>query len=233
MSPIDRWAKNKNRTTITRFGLVGGVRADTSPGITPVLDSDNVFPSPDGTEMVVRDAVEIRKRYRLTTDPVGYKALVAETAPPDVDLGYLFMIIDTDGGRNAIEKANFMRDRTQLPFETTVASVYSKAGTAAIDSSPPLIQFLQFPLKRVGFLDSEVSVGYQTFDGTAVAGVDYTASSGTVNFGINDVEETVVTSTNALHTDFVGLYFFVQIFPISPNVTTDQDFNVIRVSITP
>jgi glucose/arabinose dehydrogenase len=43
---------------------------------------------------------------------------------------------------------------------------------------------------------SGVSVGYNTLDGTAVAGSDYVAKSGTLNFGLNQHKKTVTVRVN-------------------------------------
>ncbi|TQV74048.1 PKD domain-containing protein [Aliikangiella marina] len=54
-------------------------------------------------------------------------------------------------------------------------------------------------LERTGGDDYEVSVDFTTIDGTAVAGTDYTAASGTVTWGdLDSATKTITVSTNAL-----------------------------------
>lgn len=217
--PFDRYMGRKQRSELTRFGLVGGVRADTSPGVTPVLNSNNVFPSPDGTEMVPRDGIEIRKRYALTTEPAGRKALVVETAPPDVALGFLFMIIDTEAGGNKIERASFMRYRTQLPMESDLSHVYIGS-----QSSVPAPGALNDAAFRYGNMDIATTVFYRTVDGTAVAGVDYTAASGIFSFnaGFEQSENSVVVNVAG----GAGKYFTLELYNPGPRtILADGSIN--------
>lgn len=211
--PVDRYMARKQRTTKVHFALIGGPEADTSPGVTPVLDSNNVVPSPNGTEMSPRDGIEIRKRYRLTTTPTaGRKALVVETQPPDVQLGFLFMIIDTANGGNKIEKGQFMRDRTQLPFESTVAVASFFTSSESITATTPW--FLD--VDRSGFLDGERTISYKTRDGTAVAGVDYIAADAIITLPPGDAGVSV--SGPATLGPGVDKFFFIDLYDPGPGV---------------
>src|SRR6185436_2800878 len=53
-----------------------------------------------------------------------------------------------------------------------------------------------FPVKvtRTGDVSSALSVNYSTADGTAIAGSDYTAASGTLNFAPGELSKTVFIS---------------------------------------
>lgn len=169
--PRDRYMEPKSRTSLIKFGLVGGIEADTDPARVRVLDSNNVFPSPNGTEAGPRPGCEIRKRYRVTTSPVGRKAIVIETAPPDVALGNLIMVINTENGRNAIEAGAFVRDRTQLPLQSDVSNVSLTTETRSVSIGDPVPCFVS----RTGpNLSLPVTVTVFALDGTAVRGVDYT-----------------------------------------------------------
>lgn len=209
----DRYMARKTRTSKVHFALIGGPEADTSPGVTPVLDSNNVVPSPNGTEMSPRDGIEIRKRYRLTTDTPGRKALVVETSPPDVQLGFLFMIIDTANGGNKIEKGQFMRDRTQLPFESNASIIFLGQGSTPAIFPPDTLGFEVF---RVGDLSGERTVGYRTRNGTAVAGTDYTAVSGILTFNPQSTLETI--NGVDIFAPGSGKFFFVELFDPGPGV---------------
>jgi hypothetical protein len=195
------------------------------------MDSDNVFPSPDGTEMLPRDGVEIRKRYRYTSDPIGRKVLCVETAPPDVELGFLFMIIDTAGGRNKIEKAQFMRDRTQLSLSAELAVVYLEP---QVDWTfpPPNPDILQVQAFRTGNIDFDTSVFYRTVNGTAIAGTDYTANSGTYTFaaGNNASDNTVNFIVNPATGS--GKYFTIELYNPGPRTTiSDGSFDGVSTGI--
>jgi hypothetical protein len=54
----------------------------------------------------------------------------------------------------------------------------------------------EFPVKviRTGDVSQSVSVNYATADGTAIAGSDYTAASGTLNFAPGELSKTVLIS---------------------------------------
>lgn len=227
--PIDRYMRNKGRSELTRFGLVGGVRADTSPGVTPVLDSNNVFPSPDGSEMLPRDGVEIRKRYRFSTDPTGRKVIFLESAPPDVELGFLIGVIDTAGGKNRLEKAQFMRDRTQLPLNSQMAIVYVLPEIS--DGIPPLPLIVLMRVYRTGNLDIPAIVRYRTVDGTATSPTDYGGIDDVITIDAGEAEsaqfgvEIFATCENK--------YFTVELYNPGPRtVISDGSFDGVSTGIT-
>src|SRR5262249_42554006 len=65
-----------------------------------------------------------------------------------------------------------------LQFGTSAYTVNENQGTATITVTP------------TGGSDIPVSVNYATSDGTATAGSDYTASSGTLNFAVGETSKT-------------------------------------------
>jgi hypothetical protein len=223
--PGDRYMMRKQRTTKVHFALIGGPEADTSPGVTPVLDSNNVIPSPNGTEMSPRDGIEIRKRYRLTTTPTaGRKALIVETAPPDVALGFLFMIVDTANGGNKIEKGQFMRDRTQLNFQSNAVNVYWENTSEEIfeASGPTDVHF-----RRDLNLAIEAIFRVRTRDGTAIAGVDYTAFDDPVVLSSGQL--TGFTTISSTAPGSAGKFFFVEIYELGPNLISSPSVEVINI----
>lgn len=224
--PVDRYMARKQRTTKVHFALIGGPEADTSPGVTPVLDSNNVVPSPNGTEMSPRDGIEIRKRYRLTTDTPGRKALVVETAPPDVALGYLFMIVDTANGANQIEKGQFMRDRTQIAFGALLTYHSFQDDSGGINVG----MVGEFRVERTGITGVETIVRFATRDGTAVAGVDYDTQTGALTFTIDSILE-VISLNPPL--GGAGKFFFIDLFNPTPTGATFGAFKTIVVNIFP
>ncbi|MFZ3328012.1 MAG: Calx-beta domain-containing protein, partial [Methylocella sp.] len=68
-------------------------------------------------------------------------------------------------------------------------------------------------------MSSVVTVNYATGDGTAVAGTDYAASSGTVTFPANVTSQTISVGVidNGSYTD-QAVYFTVTLSTPSPNV---------------
>jgi methionine-rich copper-binding protein CopC len=69
-----------------------------------------------------------------------------------------------------------------IGFNTPTISVNENAGTATII------------VTRSGNTSNAVSVNFATSDGTAVAGVNYTAASGTLNFGVGETSKTFVVT---------------------------------------
>lgn len=215
--PRDRYMENKTRTTLMRFGLVGGIESDTDPGRVQTMDSNNVFPSPNGSEAGPRPGCEIRKRYRVTTDPVGRKAILIETAPPDVGLGNLIMVQNTIGGRNAIVAGAFVRDRTQLPLQSAVNAVSLQLESINVEYATTDNEVSFF---RTGDITIPDTVFYTTANGTALAGAQYVAQSGTWTFesGVPSGQEfTATISVAGSGPGDVGKFFFFQIFAETPS----------------
>jgi len=75
-------------------------------------------------------------------------------------------------------------DGPALQFESGGYSVNENDGTVTIT------------VKRIGSASSAVSVNYATADGTATAGEDYVATSGTLNFGIGETSKSFTFAIN-------------------------------------
>jgi hypothetical protein len=69
------------------------------------------------------------------------------------------------------------------------ASLQFSAGTASAAENAGSVTVT---VTRTGKLDNVVSVQFATADASAVAGTDYTATTGTLNFAASDVSETIV-----------------------------------------
>jgi hypothetical protein len=66
----------------------------------------------------------------------------------------------------------------------------SATNVAAPEGSP-----LLFTVNKVGGSSSSLTVNYATFNGTATAGTDYTATTGTLTFAAGDASKTVSVAT--------------------------------------
>jgi hypothetical protein len=64
-------------------------------------------------------------------------------------------------------------------------------GSVSVDEAAGTVTFT---VNRTGGSDGAVSVNFATADGTATAGQDYTANSGTLNFADGDTSETITVS---------------------------------------
>jgi hypothetical protein len=73
------------------------------------------------------------------------------------------------------------------PRSTTPTFAFAAAGYAVAEGVGPAVIAVQ----RTGSTSSAASVRYATLNGTAVAGVDYTSSSGTLSFAIGESTRTV------------------------------------------
>jgi choice-of-anchor B domain-containing protein len=92
----------------------------------------------------------------------------------DIENG-LFVVKDT--------LATLGQSAGRLGFVVATASATESAGSVAVR------------VQRVAGSVGAVSVQYATADGTATAGIDYTAASGTLNWGIGDLAEKTITVT--------------------------------------
>ncbi len=63
---------------------------------------------------------------------------------------------------------------------------------------PAVGGIIQIPVQRLGNLSQALDVGYSTMDGTAVAGVNYTATSGTLRFEPGEATATIPIAINSV-----------------------------------
>ena len=68
---------------------------------------------------------------------------------------------------------------TEIGVSAAASTISEGSGTASVT------------INRIGGTKGAASVAYSTADGTAIAGQDYTATSGTVTFGDNEVTKTI------------------------------------------
>lgn len=193
-----------------RLELVGGRRADTDPTVAPLSDVNNFVMLPDGSGMRVRDGFMYTAQYAIRTDPIGRVALMVETAPWNVPISYRHMALQTAGGAPYVAEGEHIRDRSQAISESAIPSVYFPfSGIEFIVVFEPLV--LTFTVQRSEPLDASSTVKFRCIDGTAQAGVHYTAPvSDTLSFaaGATSAESGEFTFMGAA----VGKYFFIEIY---------------------
>jgi chitinase len=72
--------------------------------------------------------------------------------------------------------------------------------------------------------EGEVTVDWQTWDGSAIAGCDYVGNAGTLTFGIGETTQYIYVEI--LNFNYTDLYFYVQISNPSPPVTLANEWAV-------
>lgn len=193
-----------------RLALNKGPQVDGGPEDVLVADSNNMRLLPSGDDLVNRHGSELYRQYKMTTSPVGRKALIMESAPPYTNLGNLFMIVNTATG--AIECGEIVRNRTEVEGEVKVSEFSFETDSVFVG---PIDQ-IALSLHRDGDISTGATVQYATADGTAVAGVDYTADSGTKTFltGSRNPTTNITTTVLIFSPD---LYYYVYLLNPSSN----------------
>ncbi|NVJ50124.1 MAG: M20/M25/M40 family metallo-hydrolase [Gammaproteobacteria bacterium] len=108
---------------------------------------------------------------------------------------------------NATHATNFLRLSIAYVAELAKGSAdpdnYESRSTVEFTESSAILtegQTINVRLQRTGLFDREASVSYQTVDGSAVAGTEYVAASGTVTWAVNDSSDKII-QIQALETD--------------------------------
>jgi hypothetical protein len=127
-----RWQDRRGRLAKTaqdiRLSVAHGVNSDGNAQVIPLTDVSNMVMVRDGTALTPREGLEIRKHYNLTSGyGAGTMVILKESAPPDVELGNMFLQIDPSNGLQTVTDIEFMRDRTQLEGESLYAFLWMEA----------------------------------------------------------------------------------------------------------
>lgn len=191
-------------------GLTEGVRSDTYSEVVPVADSENCEGLPDGTGVEGRRGCSILKRYdpilpnnRQVSDPNRIALQVDYQPPQKTDGTYLFSAIDKSNQNTVLVLADF-KPRSNLPNDNLESDVQFDENEYSVLAG----ETLPVTVMRTGALDREQTVDYATANGTATAGVDYTAASGTLTFSEGDASKTisiVTADTNQLTNETLSL----------------------------
>ena len=168
--------------------LTSGVQTDQFAESVPILDSNNTEVLPGKSGLFNRRGHARWTKYAPKTDPVGRIALVVDSQPPNLSDGtWLISAVDTSVPTNPIVYLQPFKPRTNLSNDTLVSRVYFDKAAYFSDYTSPIV----LTITRTGALDREITVDWATENGTALAGIDYTAATGSVTFQPGDTDKTV------------------------------------------
>jgi hypothetical protein len=142
---------------------------------------------------------------------------------------YNFTVIATDSASNSGSKAYSLTISTSTPC---AGVQFNNASSPTVNEGSPLT----FTITKSGATSDTCTVAYQTQDSTAKAGVNYTATSGTLSFAYNDTSKTVTVPTIDDHVATTST-LYVDLLISSPsgastiaNATTFGGINNVDVS---
>lgn len=118
-------------------------------------------------------------------------------------------ILDTrvvDGGGNNLDVIEYLNGTTRISVvapdgsvltpgaANTLNNVFVESSVASVDEAGgPTVTFT---VTRTGDLSQPIDVDFTTVDGTAVAGMDYVAQSGTLSFAADEATQDVIVQVN-------------------------------------
>ena len=151
---------------------------------------DNLFTATGGTVVrAKRTEQDSNLGFRLTVEPSGNGAVTLALATPLPACGQSGAVCTADG-----------RALTGTVTATVQGPPSLAVEDAAVDEGPGAALAFTVTLSRAA--SGTVTVDYATSDGTAVAGQDYTAATGTLSFAAGETEKTVsVTVLDDVHDD--------------------------------
>jgi parallel beta-helix repeat protein len=171
---------------------------------------DGVLQSRPNTTYVIqtfleydRSAIRAMNTATVTTDPNGFAAIhIPFTTPGSQAINAHFYMTATDPQGNTSELSERVRVREPGPvyFDSASYRVREDAGTAT------------FTIVRAGPPDWAGSVKYRTVDGTATAGSDYAASTGTVTFQPGESRKTITIPITKDSVDDANETFRLELF---------------------
>ncbi|MFN8637026.1 MAG: Calx-beta domain-containing protein [Chloroflexota bacterium] len=195
---------------------IGQIIDDDTP-VQITVDSPSAFEGNIGSANVLTFTARL-SRQSTTPTSVDYQTTVAGTATPGVDFTPIAVPLTLTipaGNLSATFTVNITGDTAPEPNETVVVALTSPSAGAAIatplatgtildDDGPLTLNIfnsavaegctgqtpLTFSVQLSHPSATPVSVNFQTADGTAVAGSDYQAASGTLSFAPNVIEQT-------------------------------------------
>ena len=151
---------------------------------------DNLFTATGGTVVRAKRTEQgSNLGFRLTVEPSGNDAVTLSLATPLPACGQSGAVCTADG-----------RALTGTVTATVQGPPSLAVEDAAVDEGPGAALAFTVTLSRAA--SGTVTVDYATSDGTAVAGQDYTAATGTLSFAAGETEKTVsVTVLDDVHDD--------------------------------
>ena len=124
---------------------------------------------------------------------------IANNGTADADIagatGQTYAPVDGDAGKTLKVRVTFTDDRgadeTLVSAATAAVAAAGALSVADAEASEEEDATLDFAVTLAPAADAAVTVDYATSDGTATAGADYTAASGTLTFQPGDTSKTV------------------------------------------
>ena len=207
--------------------LTSGIQTDQFAESVPILDSNNTEVLPGKSGMFNRRGHVRWTKYAPKTDPIGRIALVVDSQPPNLSDGtWLISAVDTSVPTNPIVYLQPFKPRTNLPGDTLVSRISWVLAAYTADYGDTV----ELTIERVGAIDRAVTVNWETYDGNAEAGTDYTAASGTVTFLAGELRKVVEVVTIDASQSYDG-HFYARIKEPSTGGEID-DPSVTSVSMT-
>ncbi len=151
---------------------------------------------PHGSSGVITGTTPVT--FNLTYGGLTTELQTAAPLDPSVTTHTLKLVVadaEDDGFDSTIFLANLKGSTTSLSSPSTGNSPAVIPGSLQLDHSSATVANtagnVQLTVDRTGGSDGAVAVDYATSDGTAVAGTNYTATSGTLDFTDGQTSETI------------------------------------------
>lgn len=178
-----------------KVSFVKGMRADSLPDTVPVVATVNGELSPDGTEFHNREGIAIYGRYAITppTGHEGRQIVVLESQMPGKTDGTMGVMVINHGRNNRMTHLDLFRPHTSIAGSTLVSTLSFEEESYEVANGDNAV----LTVLRTGAIDQVVSVSYATSNDSALAGTDYTATSGTLTFNAGDTSKTITVPTTA------------------------------------
>lgn len=135
-----------------------------------------------------------QERPARAYDPIALRKPAPESIPnPTVDIQYPIYIVEIGEYFGPPTFATYYSGPPSIAFDAPDISIQFESATYSGAYGSPVTVYAT----RTGGSVGSVSAEYDTQDGTAIAGVDYVAASGTLTWGNGDVaDKSVVITTN-------------------------------------
>lgn len=174
---------SQDNYTVNEFQPFASIQIDrTGSGTSPYVD----YATSDGTANAGLDYTATSgtmvfgpsEQHKSFTVAIIDDALLEGNETVNLDLSNAGPAGDGHLGARTHATLTIVDDDSEHAFKVATQSVDESAGTATI------------AVERTGVTTGATSVSYATSDGTAVAGVDYDATSGTLQFAAGETEKT-------------------------------------------
>lgn len=186
------------------INLTGGLNTDANLDNVEVADVQNMVSDPDGGGMRLRDGSAVYQRATNVTTPVGGIAMTVNSRLPNLDNSSWLVSCSNTSSNNRIEHLALTRPRNNISADSLDCNFHFQQASYFVIFGQQVI----VTVVREGNIGRSVTVNYATANGTASAGTDYTAASGTLTFAPGDVTKTITLTT------------------ADANQTTDKNFTI-------